>query len=116
MCIRDSNNINHWLLTDVLKTAWGFDGFVVSDLGGVGTVAADRGTGLTVADAVAQSLMAGCDFSDKEFQDNIPAAIRAGTLTEARLDDAVTRVMRVRMKLGEFDPFDSGPYLSLIHI
>jgi beta-glucosidase len=107
------NNINHWLLTDVLKTAWGFDGFVVSDLGGVGTVAADRGAGLTVADAVSQSLMAGCDFSDKEFQNNIPAAVNAGKLTMARLDDAVTRVMRVRMKLGEFDPFDSGPYSKI---
>ncbi len=107
------NNINHWLLTDVLKTAWQHDGFVVSDLGGVGTMVADRAAGLTVTDAVAQSLMAGCDFSDKEFQDNIPLAVNAGKLTMARLDDAVTRVLRVRMKLGEFDPFDSGPYSKI---
>jgi len=107
------NNINHWLLTDVLKDDWHFDGFVVSDLGGVGTVAADRGARLTVVDAVAQSLMAGCDFSDKEFQANIPAAVQAGKLTMERLDDAVTRVMRVRMKLGEFDPFESGPYSKI---
>ena len=53
--------------------------------------------------------MAGCDFSDKEFLDNIPAAVRDGKLTEARLDDALTRVLRVRMRLGEFDPFTSGP-------
>jgi beta-glucosidase len=107
------NNINHWLLTDVLKTAWQHDGFVVSDLGGVGTVVADRAAGLTVTDAVAQSLMAGCDFSDKEFQNNIPAAVNEGKLTMARLDDAVTRVMRVRMKLGEFDSFESGPYSKI---
>jgi beta-glucosidase len=107
------NNINHWLLTDVLKTAWQHDGFVVSDLGGVGTMVADRAAGLTVTDAVAQSLMAGCDFSDKEFQANIPLAVNAGKLTMARLDDAVTRVMRVRMKLGEFDPFESGPYSKI---
>ena len=107
------NNINHWLLTDVLKNEWHHDGFVVSDLGGVGSVAADRGAGLTVVDAVAQSLMAGCDFSDREFQANIPAAVQAGKLTMERLDDAVTRVMRVRMKLGEFDPFESGPYSKI---
>jgi beta-glucosidase len=107
------NNINHWLLTDVLKNKWHHDGFVVSDLGGVGSVAADRGAGLTVVDAVAQSLMAGCDFSDREFQANIPAAVQAGKLTMERLDDAVTRVMRVRMKLGEFDPFESGPYSKI---
>jgi len=102
------NNINH-----LLKNKWHHDGFVVSDLGGVGSVAADRGAGLTVVDAVAQSLMAGCDFSDREFQANIPAAVQAGKLTMERLDDAVTRVMRVRMKLGEFDPFESGPYSKI---
>jgi beta-glucosidase len=107
------NNINHWLLTDVLKNEWHHDGFVVSDLGGVGSVAADRGARLTVVDAVAQSLMAGCDFSDREFQANIPAAVQAGKLTLERLNDAVTRVMRVRMKLGEFDPFESGPYSKI---
>ena len=55
-------------------------------------------------------MMAGCDFSDKEFMENIPEAVREGKLTEARLDDAVTRVMRVRMRLGEFDPQEMVPY------
>jgi len=59
---------------------------------------------VSYVDAVAKSVMAGCDFSDKEFMDNIPEAVRDGKLPEARLDDAVTRVMRVRMRLGEFDP------------
>src|SRR5450432_501129 len=71
------NNINHWLLTDVLKNDWGFQGFVVSDLGGVQTmVQGHEKNQMTYEDAVAKSLMAGCDFSDKEFQDNIPAAVR----------------------------------------
>ncbi|MEI6861560.1 MAG: glycoside hydrolase family 3 C-terminal domain-containing protein, partial [Verrucomicrobiota bacterium] len=107
------NNINRWLLTGVLKNAWRHEGFVVSDLGGVRTMVADRSTGLTVTDAVAQSVMAGVDFSDKEYQDNIPLAVQAGTLTMARLDDAVARVMRVRMRLGEFDPFESNPYSKI---
>jgi len=68
---------------------------------------------MTYEDAVAQSLMAGCDFSDKEFQDNIPAAVRDGKLTEARLDDALARVLRVRMRLGEFDPFAAVPYSKI---
>jgi beta-glucosidase len=108
------NNMNHWLLTDVLKNDWGFQGFVVSDLGGVRTmVQGHEANKMTYEDAVAQSLMAGCDFSDKEFQDNIPAAVHDGKLTEARLDDALTRVLRVRFRLGEFDPFDSVPYSSI---
>ena len=105
------NNINHWLLTDVLKNDWHHEGFVVSDLGGVKSMVADKTHGqMTVEDAVAQSLMAGCDFSDQEFQDHIPAAVRDGKLTAARLDDALTRVLRVRFRLGEFDPFAAVPY------
>jgi beta-glucosidase len=105
------NNINHWLLTDVLKGEWGHTGFVVSDLGGVRTmVEGHEKKQMTYEDAVAQSLMAGCDFSDKEFMDNIPAAVRDGKLSAARLDDAVARVLTVRMRLGDFDPFERVPY------
>ena len=105
------NNMNHWLLTDVLKNDWGFQGFVVSDLGGVRTmVQGHEANKMTYEDAVAQSVMAGCDFSDKEFMDNIPAAVRDGKLGEARLDDALTRVLRVRFRLGDFDPFAAVPY------
>jgi beta-glucosidase len=108
------NNINHWLLTDLLKNEWKHDGFVVSDLGGVRTmVEGHEGKKMTYVDAVAKSLMAGCDFSDKEFMDNIPAAVREGKLTEARLNDALARVLRVRFRLGEFDPFDSVPYSKI---
>jgi beta-glucosidase len=108
------NNINHWLLTDLLKNEWQHDGFVVSDLGGVRTmVEGHEKKRMTYEDAVAQSLMAGCDFSDMEFQDNIPAAVRDGKLTEARLDDALARVLRVRMRLGEFDPFAAVPYSKI---
>jgi len=105
------NNVNHWLLTDVLKDAWHHEGFVVSDLGGVDTMVKGHfKKELTYEDAVAESLMAGCDFSDKEFMQNIPSAVRSGKLSEARLDDAVARVMRVRMRLGEFDPQELNPY------
>ena len=98
----------------MLKGEWRHEGFVVSDLGGVRTmVQGHEKNQMTYEDAVAQSLMAGCDFSDKEFQDNIPPAVRDGKLTEARLDDALTRVLRVRFRLGEFDPFDSVPYSKI---
>jgi beta-glucosidase len=108
------NNINHWLLTDVLKGDWQHEGFVVSDLGGVRSmVEGHEKKQMTYVDAVAQSLMAGCDFSDKEFMDNIPAAVREGKLTEERLNDALTRVLRVRMRLGEFDSFDKVPYSKI---
>jgi len=105
------DNINHWLLTDVLKDAWRHEGFVVSDLGGVNTMVNGHFKNrLNYADAVAESLMAGCDFSDKEFMNYVPEAVRDGKLSQARLNDAVSRVMRVRMRLGEFDPPEENPY------
>ena len=105
------DNINRWLLTDVLKNQWHFGGFVVSDLGGVNTMVQRHfNRQLSYVDAVAESLMAGCDFSDREFMQNIPAAVREGKLTQARLDDAVARVLRVRLRLGEFDPPEKNPY------
>jgi beta-glucosidase len=108
------DNINHWLLTDVLKGLWHHEGFVVSDLGGVNTMVNGHfSRQITFVDAVAESLMAGCDFSDKEFMDNIPPAVRTNKLTEARLNDAVTRVLRTRMRLGEFDPQEKNPYSNI---
>ncbi len=93
------NVFNRFLLDDILKKDWGFHGFVVSDLGGVH----DRGM-------VVKSMNAGCDFSDKEFMQFIPGAVRAGEISGARLDDALTRVLRVRFRLGEFDPAARVPW------
>src|SRR5579863_9306601 len=99
------NNRNHYLLTDILKKQWGFQGFVVSDLGGVNTMVNGHEAGkMGFDEAVAQSIEAGCDFSDKEFRTYIPTAVRKGLLPEKLVDDAVMRVMRVRFSLGEFDP------------
>jgi beta-glucosidase len=96
------NVYNHELLTDILKKDWGFDGFVVSDLGGVHN-----------EDMVVKAVNAGCDFSDKEFRQFIPDAVRAGQISEARLDDALGRVLKVRFQLGEFDPPDRVPYRKI---
>lgn len=105
------NNINKMLLTDILKNKWGFKGFVVSDLGGVNSMVRGHEKGqMKFEDAVAQSLNAGCDFSDKEFMDYIPAAVKGGLLSEDRLNDALYRVMRNRFLLGEFDPPSMVPY------
>lgn len=102
------NNMNRRLLTDLLKEEWRHEGFVVSDLGGVKTMIEGHAAGrMDYVDAVARSLVAGCDFSDVEYEKHIPAAVESGRLPLARLDDAVRRVLRVRMRLGEFDPFES---------
>jgi beta-glucosidase len=108
------NAVNKPLLTDILKDEWGFQGFVVSDLGGIGTMMEEHMHGkVSPETAVAESVDAGCDFSDQEFADNIPAAVRDGLIPESRLDDALRRVLRIRFRLGDFDPWESDPYSSI---
>jgi beta-glucosidase len=105
------SNINPLLLTDILKHQWGFEGFVVSDLGGVNTMVQGHMQGkMSYEAAVAQSLNAGCDFSDNEFMRYIPAAVRQGLVPESRLDDALYRVLHDRIRLGDFDPPELVPF------
>jgi beta-glucosidase len=73
-----------WLLTDVLRTEWGFDGAVVSDWGAVNDRAAALRAGLDL-----QMPATGGHVTDAE----IVAAVRAGELDEAVLDRAVERIL-----------------------
>ena len=108
------NNINKYLLTDILKKQWGFEGFVVSDLGGVRSMVKGHEAGnMSYEEAVAKSIIAGCDFSDKEYRENIPKAVAMGILPVERLNDAVYRVMRNRFRLGEFDPPSMVPFSKI---
>lgn len=108
------NNINKQLLTDILKKQWEHEGFVVSDLGGVRTmVEGHHQRQMSYEEAVGRSIMAGCDFSDAEYERYIPEALRKGYLTEERLNDALSRVLQVRFRLGEFDDFSSVPYSKI---
>lgn len=108
------NNMNKLMLTDILRDKWGFKGFVVSDLGGVASMVSGHEKGnMNFEQAVAKSINAGCDFSDKEFMQYIPNAVKQGLLTEDRLNESVARVMRERFLLGEFDPQELVPYSKI---
>jgi beta-glucosidase len=91
------------LLGDVLKGRLGFDGFVVSDWNGFGQLAGCSQT------SCAAALNAGIDMfmapdGWRALYDNTLAQVRAGAIAPARLDDAVRRILRVKSKLGLFDP------------
>jgi beta-glucosidase len=102
---------NKSLLTDVLKGRMGFDGFVVGDWNGHGQL-----PGCTNENCPA-TFNAGLDMamapdSWKGLFDSTLAAAKAGTIPMARIDDAVRRILRVKMKLGLFDaarPYESQP-------
>ena len=93
---------HHGLLTEALKDRMGFDGFVVSDWNAQGQVA-----GCT-NESCAQAFNAGIDMfmapdSWRGLYDNTLAQVRSGEISTARLDDAVRRILRVKIKAGLLD-------------
>ena len=102
--------VNRWLLTDVLRQQWGFDGFVTDDLGAVQLLTSERPNepGHRFSDdpvvSTAAAIKAGNDSDDQEFEDNIPKAVQRGLLTTADVDRALANVLRVGFRLGAFDP------------
>jgi len=105
------NIANHYLLTDVLRGLWNFDGFVVSDLGGVNSSLV-QGSHITdkIEVAVAKAIEAGCDLDDAFYENNLPLAVRSGSISETVLNQALTRVLRVAFRLGAFDPPEMVPF------
>jgi beta-glucosidase len=105
--------VNKLLLTDILRGQWGFDGFVVSDLGGIGHLMRDHRFTTKPEEAVAKSLLAGCDYDDEQYRDSIPAAVRAGLVSEEVVNRSLTRVLRVAFQLGVFDPPEMVPFSKI---
>ena len=105
------NIANPYLLTDVLRGLWHFDGFVVSDLGGIGNSLV-QGAKITdkVEVAVVRAITAGCDLDDAFYENSLPAAVRSGLVPETVVNQALTRVLRVAFRLGAFDPPEMVPY------
>ena len=105
--------VNELLLTEILKKQWGFEGFVVSDTGGIKRLVQSHHWTERYEEAVAKAVLAGCNLDDKEFMDYLPSAVREGLLPEKALDQALSRVLRARFRLGEFDPPDMVPYNNI---
>jgi beta-glucosidase len=91
------------LLSGVLKGTMGFDGFVVSDWNGYGQIAGCSNTSCAAALAAGIDMFMAPDGWRALF-DNTLAQVRSGAISPARLDDAVRRILRVKAKLGLFDP------------
>ncbi|WP_329392154.1 glycoside hydrolase family 3 N-terminal domain-containing protein [Streptomyces sp. NBC_01716] len=95
---------NEHTLTRILKQDWGFDGFVVSDWSGVQELI-PHGFAADGADAASLAVNAGVDMEmvSTHVADHGRKLLSEGRIDAARLDDAVTRVLRVKFRLGLFD-------------
>jgi beta-glucosidase len=103
-----------YLLTDVLKGELDFTGFLVSDWGSIDAIDADYYS------AVVTSVSAGVDMAmvphdGQRFITNLTRAAEKGDVPLARIDDAVRRILTVKLELGLFErPFADASLLSLV--
>lgn len=114
---------NEWLVNDILRKEWGFDGFVIGDYGSALMLTkgwGERGfTGHEKYDNYVQSAAAvmnaqTLDFDNtKLFRDELITAIEQGMVPQKELDRAFRNVMGVAMQLGLFDDEALSPWKDL---
>jgi len=100
---------NKWLLTDVLRKKWGFNGFVVSDWDSVKSLAT-HGFASGPEDAAARAVNAGVDMemTSTTFFDTLADAVKKGAVSQATIDAAVRDILMAKYRLGLFQQ----PYVS----
>lgn len=105
---------NRYLLQDVLRDGWGFNGFVVSDYTAIMELT-HHGIALDPAAATRKAITAGVDVDMMShfYDTELPGLIKSGAVLTPAVDDAVRRVLRVKFALGLFDhPYPEAPEVT----
>lgn len=95
---------NHYLLTEVLRGQWGFDGFVLSDWEAVKQLVT-QGYAEDDADAAEKAIEAGVDMDlrDGFYFNHLENLVNEGRVSVETVDEAVHRILRVKFRLGLFE-------------
>jgi beta-glucosidase len=102
---------SRWLLTETLRQAWGFKGFVVADYGAIGFLMDFHRVAVDRKQAAAMALKAGLDIelpSPTIYPQGLKDALEQAIITESDIDTAVSRVLEMKFKLGLFE----NPYVD----
>ncbi|WP_139956932.1 glycoside hydrolase family 3 C-terminal domain-containing protein [Flavicella sediminum] len=109
-----------WLVNDVLRKEWGFEGYVIADWAAIQGIEKRMKYAKTQEEAAAMAIKAGVDqecFRNKvkkaPFVEALPSALEQGLITEAELDITVRRLLRLRFMIGDFDDPKLNPYSQI---
>src|SRR5687767_5514478 len=109
-------HINHHILTGILRDELGFNGFVVSDWEDIKKLVTICRVAPDEKEATRLAIMAGIDMSmvptDYSFSDHLVALVKEGAVPQARIDEAVRRILRVKFELGLFENPMPNPALK----
>src|SRR3989440_8781637 len=109
-------HINHHVLTDILRGELGFQGFAVSDWEDIKKLVTQWRVAANEKEATRMAVLAGIDMSmvpsDYSFADLMKQLVSEGAIPQARVDEAVRRILRVKFDLGLFDRSPVDPTLS----
>ena len=94
---------NKWLMTDVLRKQWGFNGFVVTDFTGISEMIAHGIGDLQTVSARALNAGVDMDMVSEGFTGTIKKSIDEGKISMETLDKACRRILEAKYKLGLFD-------------
>lgn len=95
---------NKWLMNQVLRKEWGFDGVVISDYQAIGELVV-HGVAEDLRDAAREAMEAGCDMDmvQNAYYKFLADLVREGTVPESAVDQAAMRVLRLKNELGLFE-------------
>lgn len=99
-----------FLLSDILRGEWGFDGFTVSDLGSIEGLSGTHGVARSVGEGSVLAITSGLDvdLGGNAYSRSLAGAVADGQLDMATLDRAVARVLRLKFGMGLFE----NPYVN----
>ncbi len=94
---------NRWLLTEVLRDKWGFNGFTVADYGGIAEMSVHGVGDLETVSALALNAGLDMDMVSEGFLNTLAASLKSGKVTEEQINTACRRILEAKYKLGLFD-------------
>lgn len=98
------STMNTYLLRDILKGKWNFDGMVVSDWNSVGEIV-NHGVAPDLKQAAKLAIIGGADMDmeGRAYVDYLEELVKEGTIDEGLIDEAAGRILKMKFKLGLFD-------------
>ena len=101
------------LLSQHLRGAWGFQGYVVSDCGAIYDFVHGHQYKQTMPEAAALAVKAGTDLTCGDEYGSLVEAVKRDLISEQEIDRSVQRLFVARIRLGMFDPTDRVPYANI---